>query len=150
MWKPRGRKNFGSKCAKLCWMWAKNKEKTAISVLTIAPAHELRLTWEFVHVLRNVQIYKETYFVFGIPTVKMRKNARASIWWHYLKKNKMRKCAHEGILLCLNEFKNRLLVVLSISELLKKKLGQSEFVSPSYVENGLTIWRKRYSEIIKI
>ena len=85
IWKPRGRKNFGSKCAKLCWMWAKNKEKNGISVLTIAQAHELWLTWEFLHVLRNVQIYMVTYFVFGIPTVKMRKNARACIWWHYLK-----------------------------------------------------------------
>ena len=62
----------------------------------------------------------------------------------------MRKCAHEGILLFINKIKNRNSVALSISELLKKKLGQSESVSPSYGENGLIIWRKRYSEIIKI
>ena len=49
----------------------------------------------------------------------------------------MRKCAHEGILLNINEIKKRGVVVLSISELLKKKLGQSEFMSQSYVDNGL-------------
>ena len=85
MWKPRGRKNFGSKCAKLCWMWAKNKVKTGISVLTIAQAHELGLTWEFLHVLRHVQNYGTTFFVFEKLTVKMRKNAHERIWWHYLK-----------------------------------------------------------------
>ena len=51
----------------------------------------------------------------------------------------MRKCAHEGILLNINEIKKRGVVVLSISELLKKKLGQSDIVSPSYGENGLII-----------
>jgi len=55
------------------------------------------------------------------------------------KNNKMRKCAHEGIPLCINGIEKRSSLALSISELLKKKLGQSEFVSPSYVENGLTI-----------
>ena len=44
----------------------------------------------------------------------------------------MRKCAHEGILLFINKIKYRGSVALSISELLKKKLGQSESVSPSY------------------
>ena len=62
----------------------------------------------------------------------------------------MRKYAHEGILLCINGIKKRSSVALLTSELLKKELGQSEFVSPSYGENGLIIWRKRYSEIIKI
>ena len=51
----------------------------------------------------------------------------------------MRKCAHEGILLFTNEIENRSSLALSISELLKKKLGQSEFVSPSYGDNGLMI-----------
>ena len=60
--------------------------------------------------------------------------------------NKMRKCAHEGILLCLNEIKKQHLVVLSISELLKKKLGQSKFVRPSYVENGITCCEKKQTE----
>ena len=62
----------------------------------------------------------------------------------------MRKCAHEGIPLCINGIEKRSSLALSISELLKKKLGQSKFVSPSYGENGLTIWQKQYSEIIKI
>ena len=48
----------------------------------------------------------------------------------------MRKCAHEGILLNINEIKKRGVVVLSISDLLKKKLGQSEFMSQSNVDNG--------------
>ena len=53
--------------------------------------------------------------------------------------NKMRKCAHEGIPLCINGIEKRSSLALSISELLKKKLGQSESVSPSYGENGLII-----------
>ena len=61
----------------------------------------------------------------------------------------MRKCAHEGILLFINKIKNRSSVALSISELLKK-IGQSEFVNPSYGENALIIWQKQYFEIIKI
>ena len=83
------------------------------------------------------ELERGIYF-FLIPTFKMRKNARMHMMTLF-KNNKMRKCAHEGILLCLNEIGKRPLVVLSISELLKKKLGQSEFVSPSYGENGLII-----------
>ena len=37
------------------------------------------------HVLRNAQTCMLTYIFVGIPTVKMRKNARACIWWHCLK-----------------------------------------------------------------